>query len=324
MNRDPGREILNYVYRRMRIDAEWCQWGERGFTWWGCHLGQTVWAEPPQYRIDREITRLHCRTPLLRNVEETPQLSKIINTLNAMATLSTIDWNPETRTIALHASVYAHTENVHWLQELFTNAVALQAAEAVRLSLALRITVGGEIASSEHPTSGRRETPDGMMLVNETAYLPAGGNIPPTVELGFDLLEREYLIPSNMPYSRTDRLLVAPVPVDEKYSQFAVLQIDAREAHPRSGYGACFRLMFAEKYDRLDPVRLNRQEITEETSAHLLGAWTRSPEGRITFVSFLPALICFPIFFDALFLRSLNRAEWLHKKLGRRSKRSPA
>jgi hypothetical protein len=35
MNTDPGIEILHFVYQRMRIDVEWCQWGERGFTWWG-------------------------------------------------------------------------------------------------------------------------------------------------------------------------------------------------------------------------------------------------------------------------------------------------
>ncbi|MCS6800406.1 MAG: hypothetical protein NZ773_00465 [Dehalococcoidia bacterium] len=324
MNRDPGREILNYVYRRMRIDAEWCQWGERGFTWWGSLLSQTVWAEPPQYRIDREITRLHCRMPLLRNVKETPQLREMLDLANGTATLSALDWHAETGTIALHASVYAHTENVHWLQELFTNAVALQAAESSEIALVLLKVLGGELAVSAHPTSGIREIPDGMMSAIKTAYLPGGGDKPVDLTLGFDLIEREYLIPSLLPYSRSDGVVVAPIPLDDRQSTFVPLQIDGRDPHPRVGYGAWFILKFPQKYDRLDPIRLNRLEIEEQTSAHLLGGWARSPEGRITFVSFLPALICFPIFFDALFLRSLNRAEWLHKKLGRRSKRSPA
>lgn len=319
MNTDPGIEILHVVSTLMQIDAEWCQWGQRGFTWWGCPLAQTVWAEPPKFRGDREVTRVHSRTAIIRNPKDTSKLGEILSALNGLATMSAYDWDPRSETIALHASVNAHADNVDWLKWLFANAVALQLAEAPRVAELLWRIVGGKLAASAHPRSGLRVVPDEMVRIIETAYLPNGGNGPPDLTRPFNFLEDECFAPSGWPYHRDDRLLVSPISMNNVHTEFAVLRIDGRERHPRVGHGALFTLVFPEEYDWLDPVRLNRLEIEEELAAHLLGGWTRSPEGRITFATFLPSFICFPAFFHALFVRSLNRAEWL----GRRAKTIP-
>jgi hypothetical protein len=234
--------------------------------------------------------------------------------MNAMATMSAYDWDPRSETIALHASVNAHADNVHWLKEFFVNAVALQAAEAPRTAVALWRVIGGRLAASAHPQSGFRVVPDDMIVVLETGYLPHGSSGPPDLTRAFDLLVEEYVAASGLPYVRDGNLLVSPISMNDFHTESAALRIDGRERHPRAGHGALFTLIFPKKYDWIDPVQLNRLEIEEELSAHLIGGWTRSPEGRITFATFLPSLICLPIFFDAIFMRSLNRAEWLWRR----------
>ena len=43
---DAGLQVVEFVYRTMRIDEEWSIREPRGFTWWGHQLAQRVWAEP--------------------------------------------------------------------------------------------------------------------------------------------------------------------------------------------------------------------------------------------------------------------------------------
>src|SRR5947209_1835751 len=43
---DVGLQLINALFRSLKIDRRWCHTVERGFRWWPGHLAQTCWAEP--------------------------------------------------------------------------------------------------------------------------------------------------------------------------------------------------------------------------------------------------------------------------------------
>jgi hypothetical protein len=63
---DPGLRIVKHVYQRMRIDPQWSQWSERGFTWWGHHHAQRVWADHAVEDLGYRLFRVIAETDYIR------------------------------------------------------------------------------------------------------------------------------------------------------------------------------------------------------------------------------------------------------------------
>ena len=131
---DVGPEAVDFVFREMKIDAEWSTRDERSFTWWGHRLAQRVWADPVFAEDGDEIVRAHAEADVLRNVPDDPKTVQALGILNTGASLSGFVWDAASRKISLRCSALFHAQNFYWLTKLFLSTVAIQAAEAHRYS----------------------------------------------------------------------------------------------------------------------------------------------------------------------------------------------
>ena len=162
---DIGPEVLGDVRQQMQIDEEWLVSKPRKLMWWGHRLAQTIWAEPAVVRMGMRIVSIQAETDLLVEVPDRPKTEQAIATLNATAALTAIVWHRKDRRVGLRCSMCVRPEARLWLTKVFSSAVAMQVAEAENRVELLRDMVGGKVAISGHPDSGKRGEPDDMLNV---------------------------------------------------------------------------------------------------------------------------------------------------------------
>jgi hypothetical protein len=111
---DVGPEAIDFIFSSMRIDEMWSIRESRGFTWWGHHLAQRVWADPP--RIRHDTPRLHAETAVLRGFAPTDGLLPRLGVLNRCASLSALVWHPDSRRLTMHAAITLYQESLDYRQ----------------------------------------------------------------------------------------------------------------------------------------------------------------------------------------------------------------
>src|SRR5205085_4276043 len=170
-NDDVGLELINRVYDLMQIDPKWVIWEPRGFTWWGWHYAQRVWADPPL----GDHVRLHARADVLDGFDESDPHLAVLGVVARTMTLSGfVRSENHTGRLQLASSVYVHPGIQDWIKVLFPLAVAMQACEAAIFANTLGDLLGARPAKTAHPDAGPRHEMDDMLNVIELMVRPKG------------------------------------------------------------------------------------------------------------------------------------------------------
>ena len=188
---DQGPRMVEVLRERFGAQPEWTVEGERGFTWWSGRLATTVVAGPPTVLHGLSVVRVTTTTPLLRHVPEGAGVASRLAAANAHAAIDGLVWDPGVRTVALVSDTWCHAGNA-WLDPLVYSAAGLQPAIGDATIDDLRGHLGGEVATSPHPTSGLREEPDDLVEAG-AAFAAAGDRSTPFTEGDLRALARSTL-----------------------------------------------------------------------------------------------------------------------------------
>src|SRR5437867_1346133 len=233
---DLGPELIDFVYRTMQIDDEWSVRESRSFTWWPHRLAQRVWAEPATGSHGFDITKVSAETSLLRNVPAGLRTATWLMAGNYHASMSALIWNPDDGHLRLHCSAYVHKETLATVKNLFSCAVALQAADAHIKVDGLAQLVGGEPDASSHPMSGPRSAMDDMVNVIERLFAPLGQGPAPFTPRDFEAATRmqpaSWREAESTPSGLRALLHSADFPEGT-----GILEVKGNEVHPQLGNG---------------------------------------------------------------------------------------
>jgi hypothetical protein len=315
MTADVGPQVLDQVYKQMKIDREWSVKANRQFVWWGHRLAQRVWAEPPYQDEEFTIIRMHARTDVVTGFRPTQQRLGSLAALVRRASLSGLVCDPENPgRLQLACSMYVHAETQDWVQPAFALAVAMQAAEAELLADGLAEALGATVAASSHPASGPRPEPDEMLNILTAVVVPDGTG--PSAfpgdhfNLARGMMEHSLFLASGDESGLT---------VEFPFGNFTSLcRIQTDQPHPWFGAGLLVRLTVpaggsgeGEAGQMEQALALNERELGERTQTHFLGSWCPDTHG-LTFVTFYPntwSRFC-PGFAPMATLGSRLRASW--------------
>jgi DNA-directed RNA polymerase subunit RPC12/RpoP len=320
---DTGPEVIDFLVSSIGVDTQWSLREPRGFTWWGHHFAQRVWAEPIRVSHGHEIVQVHASTAVLRGVPDSPQTRRKVALLNRYASLSAWAWSPADERLFLRAVATFHRQNVGWLKSFFLAAVGLQAADAHIKAHDLAKLMGGEPDASAHPEHGPRPEPDEILEIIATRFAPAGAGTSPFTEVDFqaaaEVTPRPWVTVFSGASGLTGQLpFTGSTPAELSESvETALLNIENDQRHPQLGAGALLTLRF--------PIRLTQDEAASaawtlnrggtQVPTHTLGAWTVAPETpghppMLAFCSFVPALLYKPGLLPALVMEMAARARW--------------
>ena len=177
---DQGPRIVEVLRERFGAQPEWTVEADRGFTWWSGRLATTVVAASPTVLHGLSVVRVTVTTPLLRDVPATSDVARHLAAANARAAIDGLVWDAAAGTISLASDTWCHAGNA-WLDPLVYSAAGLQPAIGDATVDALRADVGGEVATSPHPSSGTREEVDELVEAG-AAFAAAGDRSTPFTE----------------------------------------------------------------------------------------------------------------------------------------------
>jgi hypothetical protein len=171
---DVGRHILDHLYKAMSIDAEWSVRSETGFVWWAHNLAQRVWVERAPQADDLYSVCVRIETDFLCEVPDTEQTAAVVLSGNIHASLSSMVWDKQRRTVKLACAAYGNESCADFVARLLSLAMAIQCADAHQLAGVTAETIRAKVDVSHHPDSGWRREPDEMLTVLEQLVIPFG------------------------------------------------------------------------------------------------------------------------------------------------------
>lgn len=306
---DVGPAVVDYLRRRLQIDQEWLVQEQRSFEWWAHRLRQRVWAEPVRSSGGHDVVRVQAECDLLRGVQDRDAAVELANELNADAGLDALVFVPERAEVVSRLSCVMH-ENVLWLAQLLAIAVAHQVGLAESRADQLAAILGGEVATSSHPESGRRPEPDEMLnivpsLAAEAVDVPLGRA--DYEDVAEQLRQVVLASPGDTGFTAEVPFwgatpAVAAMALDQPGPETALVTVSEDEVLPRNALGAAARLgsglvvrlrlpVDASDLGELEAGnRLNRSQTEDWSPAHLMGAWHVENE-TVAFASFVPGYL---------------------------------
>lgn len=316
-NNDVGLQAVNAIFDMLQIDEQWSVRRPRGFTWWSYRLAQHIDATEPWQDDEFQLSRIRIRTELVHSVDPAPHTEDFVALMNAQQTLSAVIWDPEERSFSECCTGIVHQENFGWLCKLLATAALLQNNAAHGRAQALAEAFGGVAAASNHPVSGERPAPDGMLgapgQMAEQAR-EAGRSfsgqlcsslsdfLPQFQLLGF-ATDSDFSceVPFTGVIPATAKAALN-LPGHSDSPDTSLLRIYPGIEHPNYGSGALVTLLLPIVFDPDEiPVVVNRLNVTEgkgDTYSSLLGAWCPDPTNKqrntIAFTAFLPDLLAEP------------------------------
>jgi hypothetical protein len=315
---DAGSDLVDRLAASLQLDDQWCVRAGRSFTWWGHRLAQQVWADAPVTTPSGPVTRVHAQVDVLAGITEDEGTAERVSALNRFAGLSALLWQPGTGEVALHTAVSVAPGAEAWLEPILAVATSTQAAEAHAQVEEWARMLGGQPAVTEHPTSGRRKEPDERLDVIAHVLAKVGGDVSPFGESDFEALLRI----ENAPWDEAEPSgagLGARIPLPGT-TQRATLTLSAESRHPVLGSGVFVRLALPSlpgaELDAAAAAGLNLAEARTFTPAQSLGAWCRSPEHGLAYLSFLPAAIYEPGLLHHIVEDAMLRLGWFGGRSG--------
>jgi hypothetical protein len=175
---DVGESTIEWLYKDLlHVDAEWSIRTERGFTWWPYQHAQTVEVTREAKGCDGATgSCIGVRTEVLRDLELTECAAVAINEFAKFdnGSMSGLVYDAKTRRLDLCSLVLVHDDTSEWMQRLIGVSAVLQIFEAEGAAKALVRRTGATEATSGHPTSGMRTTPDEMASIAQSVVVPLG------------------------------------------------------------------------------------------------------------------------------------------------------
>lgn len=307
---EPGLAAVRYLYDNSRVDSEWSVPEVRGYTWWPDTLAQRVWSQPGLDDDGIEVFRIFAVTDLVRGVADEQIATRAVDALNGLSSGSALVIDGAAGTISSLTSMWVHEESRDWVARSFSVIAAIQVAQATQQAAMLAELVGGEPATSEHPDSGPRPQPDEMLGLLDMVTADGQG---PSRWAG-DEMEMALAQLQGIRVVSLATGDATGITIQVPYRQStALIQLDAREAHPGLGNGMVVRLSLPGDAGP-GPVwaaMRNREEVESLTRAHLIGSWVGSADFA-TFVSFFPNMVARTGMGSVnVALSMINRARWI-------------
>lgn len=327
-----GRHLIQTVYDLLKIDPQWTEWHEDGFTWWAQGLAQRFRAEGPEQVDGIPTYWLSFETSVLRGVaQDAPEVHALVGMQNRMNNLFTTNVTADGRLIHW-GRVYALPESVtHRAKQLgeraiISNVMATRQADATVTFLTGR-GLAAEVDHSGHPVCGRRAEADEMLTVLEATYLPFGAApLPPAKRADFSELATSIKRRGLEPLASEDGQHLGVVG-DIEGLAFG-LHLDLMARHPVLGSGMLALLqvplgtgLTVSEVNQV-ALQLNDAERTARWPLNSLGSWTAATapaaeEGgagaplKLAHATFYPALsLNHGVAVEAL-TDALQRMEWL-------------
>lgn len=337
---DVGKRIVARLYQRAKVDHEWSVWDDRGYTWWGHHLAQRVWSEPPHEEAGDEVWLLRARSAVLCEVEPTPDLLPKLAALNRLGHLGAFTWEAESRTVSLRCTFPAMRQTEGFAEMIFSWAAAVQADLAHKMGgdNRLNAVIGGHPATSEHPTSGPRTDADDMLSLVAREIAPRG-SVSPFGIADFRSFERLPDNPSVLTNLDEDGLtaefvfggytgLFKEVFGPKGRPHTALLTAKRHPPHPSMGAGCWLRLSLPTWHSMDEAAdlanRLNLAEHSGRAYLYGVGAWCvdQTADSRVEGVchtTFLPAMLHGANVFANFASNAAVRTAWCGQDMGLRA-----
>lgn len=295
--RDVGSETLKYIHDRLQIDEEWTHRRERGFTWWAHRLAQQIDAGRPIDDDGIVVTRITSRIPLVRGVTVGADLvDKVLAAWNFTADSFCYVYDPETHGIDSVQSGVVHEQTSGWRPELLASYFIVQLCHAEEDAPVLRRALGGRLATSRHPTHGRRKEPDDMLNAVRAVFLPIGESKNAFADkFEFDTICEQVNRINAASFGGSDSGVAIEVPFGDNT---ALITLNAIEPNPRigAGLGVFLQLPIFAGFDECVRLAswLNRKEAAGEFLSQCIGAWSVKKGGRFCTVArceFIPNVL---------------------------------
>jgi len=236
-----GERTIEWLYKnQLQVDEQWSVRTERGFKWWPYQHAQTVEIMGEGKGPDGAVgSCLVVRTEVLRDLELTDSAAVAINGLVQAGayTMSGLVYDAATRRLDLCSSVLVHDDIREWMQGLISVAAMLQISEVrgAGATLVKQYHVQAAEATSGHPTSGMRATPDEMTTIDRSLIIPSGQGPCAWVAEEFTDVESRYMQKPPALFSMSDW---TGVNVEFPYGDFSSLcEVVANKPHIAYGSG---------------------------------------------------------------------------------------
>ena len=228
------------------------------------------------------VTRITSRIPILRGVTAGPDLvEKVLAEWNFISDSYCYAYDAATRSIESVQSGIVHEQTLDWRPELLAAGFIIQLCHAEEDAPALRRVLGGRLASSRHPSRGRRKEPDDMLNVVWAVFRPRGAG--PSLfanKFEFDTICEQTQRINAASFGASDTGVAIEVPFGRST---ALITLNAKEENPRigAGLGVFLQLPIFASFEECVRLAawLNRKEANGEFLSHCWGAWSVKKHG---------------------------------------------
>ena len=317
MSGDPGPGFVDDLFARLLIDDAWALRDDRSFSWWPHRVVQRVRAEDGVGEGDAASARVHVETDVLFADGVTLRQAAIL---------------AEDGVVRLWSATIVTKETIPVALGFLSAAAALQAIYAEGGREGLEDELGLPAAASEHPRSGTRPHPDGMLDLLSARIAPEGKNASRFVDPSDWVAAAAALEPFGARAEASPRGLDARLPFLDPLEgthplgprASALLQARHDERHPEMGTGVFLRLFLpvdAAPAQADVALNLNARERDVPFAIDSTGAWTlEAPETtfalaavggkpRLCYVRFVPNALHLPGLLPALAADMARRAD---------------
>lgn len=293
---DPGQAILDLLFERMQIDAQWAVRGDREFSWWPQQLRQRAWATPVEERFGEPACHVHITTDIVRGAADREATWQAVAWMNRSAMLSALVLDEDR--IRLHAAVSASAGNLPFASELAVHAAGLQLVESAFAADTLVSKGIGARDATAHPSSGLRGEPDEMLGLGGLYADP--DNQPPQIDFVrlMNSMDRCWErataegdgFTAEIGLDGSGPELLQLVKRQEGLGT-ALFQATTAEAHPAIGAGLLAALRMPDRpVDGAYAANVLNAAAIVAPAGHALGAWWHSADYGLTASAFYPAL----------------------------------
>lgn len=322
-----GTSLVAEISEALKVPEKWRVDQQRGFTWWAEDFAQHVWCDPGLYHNAQAVYRVHSETDLLKGRGNAEKFEVELERAMDASTFSAVVYDEAQDTYKLHCSVYAHSENVHWLKRMLFAAVAIQVAEAHQIGHKLAKTLHAVPASSAHPQNGIRSDRDPMLSVIDMYFKPNGSQ-PSRWKGASEWREMERIMERQSLTFDSDHESHMTATFEWRGGFGAdriALLVSTDEPHPELGNGLHFTLtlpieMSPEHLAHL-ALELNQIERNEWKRSHMLGSWSVHGD-RVAFRNFIPNTVYNSEILEQLTLNMGLRANWVSDYFEQRARQA--
>lgn len=321
---DAGLVSLEKLFTDLMIDKEWSSHFQRGFSWVGSRLLQTINASNELVDDGLAVFKITAQTAVVTDVKsDIDTVYEVLAEFNRYAVGSCYIYDPSARTIRSECWIWLHDEVWEWKTRFFSCFVLTQLYLSELQADAIADALNGIVRTYEHPTSGVRALPDDMLQIVPTLFKPDGDEPSRFADkFEFESLGEES---KKSPYAATIGGDEHGIAMETSFGDYTSLSmLTTKIPHPLLGNGLTGLVKIPTVASQEDAYRivdfLNRAEASDTKYGHQLGAWCfdqsgMDTSGSITYRFFYPnAVYRKGLIFDASY-SAIGRARWADMKM---------